>query len=247
MSIPIPDWAKRVSIEIEKTQTSYDWAQIIANHWHCNTQILHCAFCNQAYPPGTPDSQYELLSAHIRVCSKHPMRKVEAERDALRAQIHDLCHDMHVPESVTPAEFCNGCENFQIKLFGESPITTIRKERDIARHALTILRTSPSILPMMSGLHLSRRQLIALLDSARDGKEWVYEPNLEEKTVSYEREEWRNHQEQLSYSLRSLISILEVIDSDERHFARAERRMPNLHTEAISEARAALEEHGKND
>jgi hypothetical protein len=51
---------------------------------------------------------------------------MEAERDALRAQIHDLCHDIHTQQPVTPQEFCDGCEAFQVKLFGESPITQLR-------------------------------------------------------------------------------------------------------------------------
>jgi hypothetical protein len=46
--------------------------------------------------------------------------------EGLRAQIHDLCHDMHIPGPVTPAEFCKGCENFQVKLFGRSPAQEIR-------------------------------------------------------------------------------------------------------------------------
>lgn len=55
-------------------------------------------------------------------------RTLETETIALRAQIHDLCHDKHlVGAPVTPQEFCNGCEAYQMKLFGESPIAKLRE------------------------------------------------------------------------------------------------------------------------
>lgn len=53
-----------------------------------------------------------------------------AENVKLHQQIHDLCHDLHVKGPVTPAEFCYGCEQFQKKIFGESPIESLREERD---------------------------------------------------------------------------------------------------------------------
>lgn len=49
-------------------------------------RILRCAFCNAEYPPGTPASQHEALTAHVMVCATHPMRKVEAELAAARAE-----------------------------------------------------------------------------------------------------------------------------------------------------------------
>lgn len=51
--------------------------------------VLICAFCGEAYPPGTPESNHEALASHIRVCAKHPMREVEEDlriaRQALAA------------------------------------------------------------------------------------------------------------------------------------------------------------------
>lgn len=70
----------------------------------------------------------ELL--HQKQQSETPMfsrRELLAERDSLRAQIHDLCHDKHTTGPVTPGEFCDGCEQFQIRLFGSSPITALRE------------------------------------------------------------------------------------------------------------------------
>lgn len=47
-------------------------------------QTVTCAFCGQAYPPGTPTSGTEAMAAHVRLCQSHPMRKVEAQVARLR-------------------------------------------------------------------------------------------------------------------------------------------------------------------
>ena len=39
--------------------------------------ITYCAYCGQAYPRGTPKFNNPALTAHIRVCPAHPMRKLE--------------------------------------------------------------------------------------------------------------------------------------------------------------------------
>ena len=49
--------------------------------------VLRCAFCNAEYPAGVPPTQHEALTAHVKECPRHPMRGVEAERDALRAEL----------------------------------------------------------------------------------------------------------------------------------------------------------------
>jgi NTP pyrophosphatase (non-canonical NTP hydrolase) len=40
---------------------------------------LTCAFCGAIYPPGTPTSQHELLTAHVKKCEKHPLNQRIAE------------------------------------------------------------------------------------------------------------------------------------------------------------------------
>jgi hypothetical protein len=35
--------------------------------------VLTCAFCGHEYPPGTPPTQHEALTAHVKVCEKHPL------------------------------------------------------------------------------------------------------------------------------------------------------------------------------
>ena len=49
-------------------------------------RVLTCVYCGQAYPPGTPDHGAEVLTAHVRVCEKHPMRGSEAERDTWKSR-----------------------------------------------------------------------------------------------------------------------------------------------------------------
>lgn len=56
-------------------------------------RILRCAFCDAEYPPGTPATQHQLLTDHVRVCEKHPLRaQIEAALVALE-----------------PTRECNGC------------------------------------------------------------------------------------------------------------------------------------------
>jgi hypothetical protein len=56
-----------------------DWVR----RMHCETQVLTCAFCGEAFPPNTPSSGSAGLTAHISLCAKHPMRTTEARIVAL--------------------------------------------------------------------------------------------------------------------------------------------------------------------
>lgn len=38
--------------------------------------VLRCAFCGEAYPPGTPPSQHEALTAHVYDCRAHPLGQI---------------------------------------------------------------------------------------------------------------------------------------------------------------------------
>jgi len=46
--------------------------------------IITCVYCGQEYPQGTPSHSHESLTAHIKVCEKHPMRKAEQDIKLLR-------------------------------------------------------------------------------------------------------------------------------------------------------------------
>jgi hypothetical protein len=53
-------------------------------------QVVTCVYCGQQYPDGTPTSQPEILTAHIKVCEKHPMREAEARIERLRKALSAL-------------------------------------------------------------------------------------------------------------------------------------------------------------
>lgn len=48
-------------------------------------RIITCVYCGHEYPAGTPPHGNELLTAHIAVCEKHPMKAVIEDRDRLLA------------------------------------------------------------------------------------------------------------------------------------------------------------------
>ena len=47
-------------------------------------RVVTCVYCGHEYPDQTPTSGAEVLTEHIKVCSKHPLRKVEADIALLR-------------------------------------------------------------------------------------------------------------------------------------------------------------------
>ena len=53
-------------------------------------RILTCVYCGQAYPQDTPAHGSQVLTDHIRVCEKHPMRKAEADIAMPRAALVGL-------------------------------------------------------------------------------------------------------------------------------------------------------------
>jgi len=57
---------------------------------HNERQELMCVGCGQVYPPDTCASGSDVLTAHITVCEKHPMRATEALLAARDQEIRDL-------------------------------------------------------------------------------------------------------------------------------------------------------------
>lgn len=51
---------------------------------------LTCVYCGHAYPEGTPPHGAQILTDHIKVCEKHPMRKLEEDRAKLRMALVGL-------------------------------------------------------------------------------------------------------------------------------------------------------------
>ena len=52
--------------------------------------VVTCVYCGHEYPDGTPTAKHDLLTAHIKVCEKHPMREAEARIERLRGALSEL-------------------------------------------------------------------------------------------------------------------------------------------------------------
>ena len=53
-------------------------------------RVVTCVYCGHEYPNQTPTSGADVLTAHIKVCPKHPLRKAEADIALLRAALIGL-------------------------------------------------------------------------------------------------------------------------------------------------------------
>ena len=53
-------------------------------------RILTCVYCGHEYPQDTPAAGDKVLTDHIRICEKHPLRKAEADIAKLRAALVGL-------------------------------------------------------------------------------------------------------------------------------------------------------------
>ncbi|XXX79265.1 hypothetical protein WMF30_10870 [Sorangium sp. So ce134] len=76
-----PERARAEQLEAER-----DEARAWVRRLTAAERVLTCVYCGQAYPPGTPDHGAGVLTAHVRVCEKHPMREVEADLTRLHAE-----------------------------------------------------------------------------------------------------------------------------------------------------------------
>ena len=52
--------------------------------------VVTCVYCGHQYPDGTPAAKHELLTEHIKVCEKHPMREAEQKIKCLRRALAGL-------------------------------------------------------------------------------------------------------------------------------------------------------------
>ncbi len=53
-------------------------------------RVLTCVYCGHEYPQKTPAWNDSVLTDHIRICPKHPMRKSEADIALLRNALAGL-------------------------------------------------------------------------------------------------------------------------------------------------------------
>ena len=54
------------------------------------TNVLTCVYCGTAYPEGTPPSGAQVLTDHIKICEKHPLREAEEKIKKLRSALVGL-------------------------------------------------------------------------------------------------------------------------------------------------------------
>jgi hypothetical protein len=55
-----------------------------------NGRVLTCVYCGQEYPQDTPAWGDKVLTDHIKVCEKYPMRKVLEDNIKLRKALVGL-------------------------------------------------------------------------------------------------------------------------------------------------------------
>ncbi|MCK9433681.1 MAG: hypothetical protein M0R32_02395 [Candidatus Cloacimonetes bacterium] len=53
-------------------------------------RIITCVYCGQAYPQDTPTWGNHVLTDHIKICEKHPLRKAEADIRKLRKALSEV-------------------------------------------------------------------------------------------------------------------------------------------------------------
>ena len=59
--------------------------------------VVTCVYCGMEYPEGTPTHGASVLTEHIKVCKKHPMRELESQ---LSAAFSDLTHERMQKEAI---------------------------------------------------------------------------------------------------------------------------------------------------
>lgn len=51
---------------------------------------LTCVYCGMSYPEGTPPHGAQVLTDHIKICEKHPLRQAEVTISKLRGALQGL-------------------------------------------------------------------------------------------------------------------------------------------------------------
>ena len=54
------------------------------------SRVLTCVYCGVEYPQETPSWGSDVLTEHIKICEKHPMRKAEVTFAKLKAALIGL-------------------------------------------------------------------------------------------------------------------------------------------------------------
>jgi len=123
-----------------------------------NARDVACAFCSEKFAEGTPRSQNETLTAHVKVCAKHPMRDVERERDEAREEAAES-------ERLYRALY-DGSEKV------ERQLVEVERERDEARDAAHLAHPDATqhggIVGAIEFLRAERDEALEELQLSRD-------------------------------------------------------------------------------
>ncbi len=73
------------NIKLEDEYKAYEEINILYKN-----RILTCVYCGKIYPEGTPTHGSQVLTDHIKVCEKHPLRESEKKIDVLKKALIGL-------------------------------------------------------------------------------------------------------------------------------------------------------------
>ena len=79
---------KSITVDLRTLQGELDNMAELLKGKTDNT--LTCVYCGKAYPEGTPPHGSKVLTDHIKICPKHPMREAERKIMLLRGAIVGL-------------------------------------------------------------------------------------------------------------------------------------------------------------
>ncbi len=76
----------------EERDEARDWVRKLTS----TERVLTCVYCGHAYPPGTPEHGAEVLTAHVVVCEKHPMRATQARLAEIESALDAIAKSPHL-------------------------------------------------------------------------------------------------------------------------------------------------------
>jgi len=97
---------KSVGLEV------WTWPVVLPSH----SRILTCVYCGHEYPQDTPAAGSEVLTEHIKVCDRHPLRKAERTIASLHDALEQLIDNTDIPPDKNCRCFisppCNDCVEY---------------------------------------------------------------------------------------------------------------------------------------
>lgn len=77
------DGLLRLAAGAKQLERERDEAREWVRRLTSESRVLTCVYCGHAYPPGSPEHGADVLTEHIKVCEKHPMRELQLKADRL--------------------------------------------------------------------------------------------------------------------------------------------------------------------